>query len=128
MFQLLAYKAYAWARGNVFILSFVPQFLAAVISAFLDNVTTMLLVIPVSIEIALTLGVHPLTFLIPQAFASNVGGHRHIHRRPPQHPHRLLHGPHLRPVRREPELRLPDLPDRVLLLLPVVAQEGVYEG
>ncbi len=74
MFQFLAYKAYAWTRGNVFILAFVLQFLTAVISAFLDNVTTMLLVIPVTIEIALTLRVHPLTFLIPQTFASNVGG------------------------------------------------------
>jgi Na+/H+ antiporter NhaD/arsenite permease-like protein len=68
MFQFLAYKSYAWAGGNVFILAFVLQFLTAVISAFLDNVTTMLLVIPVTIEIALTLKVHPLT-LIPQAFA-----------------------------------------------------------
>jgi Na+/H+ antiporter NhaD/arsenite permease-like protein len=74
VFQFLAYKSYAWAKGNVFVLSFVLQFLTAVISAFLDNVTTMLLVIPVTIEIALTLKVHPLTFLIPQAFASNVGG------------------------------------------------------
>ncbi|OGP70844.1 MAG: citrate transporter [Deltaproteobacteria bacterium RBG_13_58_19] len=74
MFQFLAYKAYAWAKGNVFVLSFVLQFLTAVISAFLDNVTTMLLVIPVTIEIAVTLKVHPLNFLIPQAFASNVGG------------------------------------------------------
>jgi len=74
MFQFLAYKSYAWARGNVFILSVVLQVLTAVISAFLDNVTTMLLVIPVTIEIALTLRVHPLTFLIPQVFASNVGG------------------------------------------------------
>jgi len=74
MFQFLAYKSYAWARGNVFVLSFVLQFLTAVISAFLDNVTTMLLVIPVTIEIAVTLKVHPLNFLVPQAFASNVGG------------------------------------------------------
>ena len=74
MFQFLAYKAYAWSRGNVFVLSFVLQILTAVISAFLDNVTTMLLVIPVTIEIAVTLKVHPLNFLIPQAFASNVGG------------------------------------------------------
>ena len=74
MFQFLAYKAYSWARGNVFVLSFVLQFITAVISAFLDNVTTMLLVIPVTIEIAVTLKVHPLNFLIPQAFASNVGG------------------------------------------------------
>jgi Na+/H+ antiporter NhaD/arsenite permease-like protein len=74
MFQFLAYKAYAWSKGNVFVLSFVLQILTAVISAFLDNVTTMLLVIPVTIQIAVTLKVHPLTFLIPQAFASNVGG------------------------------------------------------
>ncbi len=74
LFQFLAYKAYAWAKGNVFVLSFVLQFLTAVLSAFLDNVTTMLLVLPVTIEIAVTLKVHPLDFLIPQVFASNVGG------------------------------------------------------
>ena len=74
MFQFLAYKAYAWSKGNVFILSFALQFLTAFISAFLDNVTTMLLVIPVTIQIAITLKIHPLAFLIPQAFASNVGG------------------------------------------------------
>jgi Na+/H+ antiporter NhaD/arsenite permease-like protein len=74
VFQFLAYKSYAWARGNVFVLSFVLQVITAVVSAFLDNVTTMLLVIPVTIEIAVTLKVHPLNFLIPQTFASNVGG------------------------------------------------------
>ena len=74
LFQFLAYKAYAWAKGNVFVLSFVLQFLTAVLSAFLDNVTTMLLVLPVTIEIAVTLKIHPLNFLIPQVFASNVGG------------------------------------------------------
>ena len=74
MFQFLAYKSYAWARGNVFVLSFVLQFLTAVISAFLDNVTTMLLVIPVTIQIAVTLKIHPLTLLVPEVFASNVGG------------------------------------------------------
>ena len=44
------------------------------VSAFLDNVTTMLLVIPVTIEIAVTLKINPLTLLIPEVFASNVGG------------------------------------------------------
>ncbi len=74
MFQYLAYKAYALARGNVFVLSLALQMLTAIISAFLDNVTTMLLVIPVTIEIAVTLKINPLTLLIPEAFASNVGG------------------------------------------------------
>jgi Na+/H+ antiporter NhaD/arsenite permease-like protein len=74
MFQFLAFKAYALARGNVFVLSFVLQIVTAVISAFLDNVTTMLLVLPVTIEIAVTLKINPLTLLVPEAFASNVGG------------------------------------------------------
>ena len=74
MFQFLAYKAYALARGNVFVLAFILQVTTAVISAFINNVTTMLLVIPVTIEIAVTLKINPLTLLIPAAFAANVGG------------------------------------------------------
>ena len=74
MFQFLAYKAYALAHGNVFVLSFVLQIITAVVSAFLDNVTTMLLVIPVTIEIAVTLKINPLALLVPEVFASNVGG------------------------------------------------------
>jgi Na+/H+ antiporter NhaD/arsenite permease-like protein len=74
MFQFLAFKAYALAKGNVFVLSFSLQIVTAIISAFLDNVTTMLLVLPVTIEIAVTLKINPLTLLVPEAFASNVGG------------------------------------------------------
>jgi hypothetical protein len=74
MFQWLAYKSYALARGNVFVLAVLFMWITAVVSAFLDNVTTMLLMIPVTIEIALTLKVNPITFLIPEVFASNVGG------------------------------------------------------
>jgi len=74
MFQFLAFKAYAMAKGNVFVLSLILQVITAVVSAFLDNVTTMLLVLPVTIEIAVTLKINPLTLLIPEVFASNVGG------------------------------------------------------
>ncbi len=74
MFQWLAYKSYAMARGNVFILSCILMVVTAVASAFLDNVTTMLLMIPVTIEIAVTLKINPIAFLIPEVFASNVGG------------------------------------------------------
>ena len=74
MFQFLAYKAYATAKGNVFVLVFILQIITAVVSAFLDNVTTMLLMIPVTIEIAVTLKINPLVLLIPEVFASNVGG------------------------------------------------------
>jgi len=74
LFQWLAYKSYALARGNIFILCLILQVVTAVTSAFLDNVTTMLLLIPVTIEIAVTLKINPLTLLIPEVFASNVGG------------------------------------------------------
>jgi len=74
LFQWLAYKSYAMARGNVFILSCILMLVTAVASAFLDNVTTMLLMIPVTIEIAVTLKINPISLLIPEVFASNVGG------------------------------------------------------
>ncbi|MDD5641947.1 MAG: ArsB/NhaD family transporter [Syntrophales bacterium] len=74
LFQWLAYKSYALARGNIFILSAILMVVTAIASAFLDNVTTMLLMIPVTIEIAVTLKINPITFLIPEVFASNVGG------------------------------------------------------
>jgi len=74
LFQWLAYKSYALARGNVLVLSAILMLVTAVASAFLDNVTTMLLMIPVTIELAITLKINPLAFLIPEVFASNVGG------------------------------------------------------
>ena len=74
MFQWLAYQSYALAKGNIFVLAGILMVVTAVVSAFLDNVTTMLLMIPVTIEIAVTLKVNPMTFLIPEVFASNVGG------------------------------------------------------
>jgi len=74
LFQWLAFKSFALARGNVFILSCILMVVTAVASAFLDNVTTMLLMIPVTIEIAVTLNLNPIALLIPEVFASNVGG------------------------------------------------------
>jgi Na+/H+ antiporter NhaD/arsenite permease-like protein len=74
IFQWLAYKTFQWARGNIFALAAMLMFITAFTSAFLDNVTTMLLIIPVTIEIAVTLRVTPVALLLPEAFASNVGG------------------------------------------------------
>ena len=74
VFQWLAYKSFQLAKGNVFALAAILMFVTAFISAFLDNVTTMLLIIPVTIEIAVTLKINPVTLLLPEAFASNVGG------------------------------------------------------
>jgi Na+/H+ antiporter NhaD/arsenite permease-like protein len=67
LFQWLAYKSYALARGNVFALAGILMVVTAVASAFLDNVTTMLLMIPVTIEIAVIPIVAFLNTTIPGA-------------------------------------------------------------
>jgi len=74
VFQWCAYMSFKLARGNVMILAIISMFFIAITSAFLDNVTTMLLYTPVLIEIALALKISPLTLLIPGVMASNVGG------------------------------------------------------
>lgn len=74
VFQWCAYMSYKIARGNVMILAVISCFFIAITSAFLDNVTTMLLYTPVLIEIAIALKINPLSLLIPGIMASNVGG------------------------------------------------------
>ena len=74
VFQWLAYKSFQVARGKIFLLSSILCVVTAVLSAFLDNVTTMLLLTPVTMEIALVLGVSPFVFLLPEIVASNFGG------------------------------------------------------
>ncbi|MCD6132847.1 MAG: ArsB/NhaD family transporter [Deltaproteobacteria bacterium] len=74
VFQWLAYKSFSISKGNIFLLSAIFMFITAILSAFLDNVTTMLLITPVSMEIARVLGVSPFSLLIPMVLASNIGG------------------------------------------------------
>ncbi|MBI5252362.1 MAG: anion permease [Desulfomonile tiedjei] len=74
VFQWLAYKSFQVAKGNIFFLASALCVVTAVTSAFLDNVTTMLLLTPVTMEIAVVLGVSPFVFLLPEILASNFGG------------------------------------------------------
>jgi len=74
VFQWFAYIAYKFARGNVFILTILLMVFTAISSAFLDNVTTMLLLTGVAIEIAVSCKLNPIYLLIPLVLASNVGG------------------------------------------------------
>ncbi|MBL7203945.1 MAG: ArsB/NhaD family transporter [Desulfobacteraceae bacterium] len=74
VFQWCAYISYKLAKGKVFLLSVYLMIFTAVSSAFLDNVTTMLLLTGVAIEIAISLSINPLHLLIPLVLASNVGG------------------------------------------------------
>jgi len=74
VFQWCAYFAYKMAKGKVFLLTIFLMVFTAVTSAFLDNVTTMLLLTGVAIEICVSLNLNPLDMLIPLVMASNVGG------------------------------------------------------
>ena len=74
VFQWCAYLSYKLAKGKVFVLAVYLMIFTAVASAFLDNVTTMLLLTGVAIEISISLGINPLHMLIPLVLASNVGG------------------------------------------------------
>ena len=74
IFQWLSYWAYRISQGRVWMLSVVLMCLTAVSSALLDNVTTMLLMTPITLQIALALHLNPMALLIPEVLASNVGG------------------------------------------------------
>jgi Na+/H+ antiporter NhaD/arsenite permease-like protein len=74
MFQYVAIwsaqKANAHPAGILLLL----QVTTAVVSALLDNVTTVLLIVPVTLAIAKELDVPPYPFLFAEVFASNIGG------------------------------------------------------
>jgi Na+/H+ antiporter NhaD/arsenite permease-like protein len=74
IFQWLAYAAYRISGGRTWLLLPILMFITGVASAFLDNVTTMLLMTPISVQIAISLGINPLVLIIPEVLASNVIG------------------------------------------------------
>ena len=74
MFEYMAIWSAKKANGDPRIMLFSFIVLTAVMSAFLDNVTTVLLVGPISIFIAKQLKISPLPFIISEIFASNIGG------------------------------------------------------
>lgn len=74
VFQWIAIKMGKIAKGEPFIIMALLIVATAVLSAFLDNVTTVLLIAPVSIMIAEQLEISPVPFLIAEAMASNIGG------------------------------------------------------
>jgi Na+/H+ antiporter NhaD/arsenite permease-like protein len=74
IFGWLAFRAFRLARGNAWLLGMALVLLTGVVSAFLNDVTAILLLVPLSIEIAGTVGVHPFAYVIPEVLASNIGG------------------------------------------------------
>lgn len=74
MFQYVAVKAAQFAKGNPVRLLIYLSTITAIGSAFLDNVTTVLLIVPVTFSVTRILKVNPLPYLISEILASNIGG------------------------------------------------------
>jgi len=74
MFQYLAIWSAKAAKAHPAGILFILQITTAVLSAFLDNVTTVLLIVPVTLAICGTLKVPAYPYLFAEIFASNIGG------------------------------------------------------
>ncbi|GAX89928.1 SLC13 family permease [Effusibacillus lacus] len=74
LFKYLAILSAKKANGNPVRIFVALNLITAVASAFLDNVTTVLLMVPVTFSITRQLKVPPLPFLISQILVSNIGG------------------------------------------------------
>ena len=74
LFQWAAVKAVRLGKGDPLRILIILSLVTAVASAFLDNVTIIVLIAPVTLFIAATLQVSPIPFLIAEILASNIGG------------------------------------------------------
>lgn len=74
LFEFLAIKAIKLAKGSPKKTLVYLVILTAIASAILDNVTTILLVVPMTIIVCKKLNVLPVPFLLAEVFASNIGG------------------------------------------------------
>jgi Na+/H+ antiporter NhaD/arsenite permease-like protein len=74
VFEFIAIWAAKRAKGSPLRVMILLTLITAVASAFLDNVTTVLLIAPVTLLVCDRLGVNPVPFLIAEVMASNIGG------------------------------------------------------
>lgn len=74
VFQYLGLKAVRFAKGEPIRILIALASVTALLSALLDNVTTVLLIVPITFTIADKLNLNPMPFLVSQVLASNIGG------------------------------------------------------
>ena len=74
VFEWFAVEAYKKSEGSIWSLVVILCVVTAVLSAFLDNVTTILLLTPVTIQLAKVLDLQPVPLLISEVLFSNIGG------------------------------------------------------
>jgi Na+/H+ antiporter NhaD/arsenite permease-like protein len=73
-FSLVSVKIAEFTHGNPLKILILFSLVTAMMSAFLDNVTTVLIIIPIIIELTRGLGLDPKPYVISQALISNIGG------------------------------------------------------
>ncbi|MBS6941581.1 MAG: hypothetical protein KH142_08970, partial [Slackia piriformis] len=74
LFEFLAIKTAKAAKGNPWRIMVLFAVLTAVLSAFLDNVTTVLLIGPMTLTICKLLDINPIPYFLIEIMASNIGG------------------------------------------------------
>jgi Na+/H+ antiporter NhaD/arsenite permease-like protein len=74
VFKWLAFRLYQAARGNAWGIAVALILLTGVTSAFLNDVTAILMLVPLSIQMAAAIGLNPMVIVIPEVLASNIGG------------------------------------------------------
>ena len=74
VFSYLANELMKATKGHPVLILMSLGVFTAVVSAFLDNVTTVILIMPITFAIARKLDIDPIPFLLTEIFASNIGG------------------------------------------------------
>ena len=74
IFEYIAIRTAKIAKGNPWVIMVLFCIITAVLSAFLDNVTTVLLIGPVTFTVCKMLELSPVPFFITEIMASNIGG------------------------------------------------------
>lgn len=74
VFSVLSFKIAELTQGNPLKILILFSIITALMSAFLDNVTTVLIIIPIIIELTNGMGLDPKIYVISQAVISNIGG------------------------------------------------------
>ena len=74
VFEYLAVKSAKFSKGEPVAIMVALSVITALLSALLDNVTTVLLIVPVTFSIARSLEINPMPILLAEVLASNIGG------------------------------------------------------
>jgi len=92
VFTYLALRVAQLSRGDPFKLIFLLAFVTGILSAFLDNLTAILLVVPITLLVADVLGIAAIPLVIVEVLASNIGGTATLIGDPPN----IMIGSHVR--------------------------------